>query len=55
MLEGMEAERGQRPGAAVAENAEDAAFLMQPVVRFERTLNRHCHRYLRSGNASIDP
>ena len=32
MLQGMQAERGQRRGLGMAENAEHAAFLMQVVV-----------------------
>ncbi len=52
MLQGVQAERGDRRGVRVAEDAEDAAFLVQRVVveievaariRACRDLGRCCH------------
>src|SRR3954469_10171498 len=45
MLEGMKAQHRQRPGVVVAENAEDATFLMQRVVVERQCVlheARHC-------------
>ena len=41
VLEGVQAERGDRRGVGMAEDAEDAAFLAQPVaVEIERAAAR---------------